>query len=572
LRSCPRCRSSYDDEIEICEADGELLVDFEDDPLIGQKIDRYEILALIGRGAMGSVYRARHNILEREVAIKVLSREYASNRVFVERFRREAKALSKLRHTNIISVYDFGVTGKGVPYLVMDYVEGTTLAAMLRQEAPFESWRTSRIARQIAAGLAEAHRAGLVHRDVKPENIFLVQEGGEEVVKILDFGIVAFEHSETSKLTITGRILGTPAYMAPEQARQQPVTAAADLYSLGVIMYEMICGRQPFEGAVGEVLVKHVMELPPPLPDYDGLSRLAMWLLEKQPENRPPNAAAVIAEIDSFVMDWSGVSNAEWLREHTPYALQLMAAAPRASSSSRGHSSPRLRSNPRNVRISQDMAASLVGDLTLDMPVSEAPTMPGNSPLDLTDCGLLEPIAVTHVPTEEEPSLEQRLEQMLGSSPDINIASFGGADAIRGTNTSFGGAGSSIGFGGHTPSGTFAPIGMLARDTEPMSTADLPKPPGTPPRAARHYPYLERPDTGSWSGKAGSLLDASRSRPDAMEARLMAPSFVTTVPSGSLPPSAPVSGWRKVGPWLALASLIISALALFAAYIIPLVG
>lgn len=300
MRACPHCRSTYVSEIEFCGIDGTQLLDCELDPLIGQTIDRYLITELLGAGAMAAVYRARHTVLGRDFAIKVLFGELAANRTVVARFRREAQALSLVRHTNIISVVDFGTTDRGLTFLIMDYVQGTTLSDVIAQEAPLSPSRAARITRQTASALAEVHRIGLIHRDVKPANLFLVRESGEEVVKLLDFGIVAVEESaESTKLTATGKIVGTPIYMAPEQGAPGPVTQAADLYALGVILYQMLAGHPPFEGTgLAEVLVKHAIEAPPPLVPCGGLERLALHLLEKNPARRPQSAELVIAEID----------------------------------------------------------------------------------------------------------------------------------------------------------------------------------------------------------------------------------------------------------------------------------
>lgn len=300
MRACPHCGSTYVTEVEFCGIDGARLVEAQADPLIGQVIDRYRIEELLGTGAMAAVYRARHTVLERDFAIKVLFGDLASNRSIVARFRREAQALAVVRHSNIISVVDFGTTEQGLTFLTMDYVRGRTLGDIVDREGPMPWERAARITRQIAAGLGEAHRLGLIHRDVKPANILLVQEGAEEVVKILDFGIVAIDDPvESTKLTGTGRIVGTPIYMAPEQSRPGPISSAADLYALGVILYQMLAGAPPFQGEhLAEVLIKHNTQPPPPLPPSGGLERIAYWLLAKDPLQRPLSAQALIAELD----------------------------------------------------------------------------------------------------------------------------------------------------------------------------------------------------------------------------------------------------------------------------------
>lgn len=310
MRVCPRCRSIYSVAVERCGIDGELIVERSDDPFVGSDIDRYHVLAPIGKGAMGCVYRARHNVLPTECAIKVLYGNFAVNQRLIERFRREAQAIGQMTHPNIVSVIDFGSTKEGLTFLVMELVEGMTLEKVITRQAPIEAARAAHIVRQIASGLSEAHRRGFVHRDVKPANIMLRDDEGFEVVKILDFGVVGMlQAAANSKLTAAGHIVGTPSYMAPEQARTSSVSPAADLYAVGCILYEMLTGSPPFEGmGVAEVLVKHMNERPRPLRDARGLEKLALWLLEKDPEKRPSSALRLIAEIDRLDL---GTANTE---------------------------------------------------------------------------------------------------------------------------------------------------------------------------------------------------------------------------------------------------------------------
>jgi eukaryotic-like serine/threonine-protein kinase len=307
VRACPRCLSSYIDVVEFCGIDGSQLVEVEKDPLLGRVVDRYEITDILGKGAMGCVYRARNIVLGRDFALKILFGDFAANKSLIARFQREADALSKLRHTNVVSVVDFLTTESGLNVLIMEYVPGVTLSKEIRDYAPFPPARAAMIARQIASGLAEAHRQGIVHRDVKPSNVLLVHEGADELVKLLDFGVVAVQDApDGNKLTAAGKILGTPNYMAPEQMSETPVTPSVDLYGLGVILYEMLAGRPPFEAkGVQEVLMMHLSKPPPSLAPADGLDALAMRLLEKQPADRPPSMLDVIAEIDRLIADWS---------------------------------------------------------------------------------------------------------------------------------------------------------------------------------------------------------------------------------------------------------------------------
>jgi serine/threonine protein kinase len=310
MRVCPRCRSIYSVAVERCGIDGELVVEQVQDPLVGTDIDRYHVIAPIGKGAMGCVYRARHNVLPTECAIKVLYGNFAVNQRLIERFRREAQAIGQMSHPNIVSVIDFGSTPEGLTFLVMELVGGMTLEKIISRDAPLEPARAAHVARQLASGLSEAHRRGFVHRDVKPANIMVRDDEGFEVVKILDFGVVGMlQAAAAAKLTAAGHIVGTPSYMAPEQARTSSVSPAADLYALGCILYEMLSGLPPFEGmGVAEVLLKHINEKPRPLGEARGLEKIAMWLLEKDPEKRPSSALRVIAEIDRLDL---GTANTE---------------------------------------------------------------------------------------------------------------------------------------------------------------------------------------------------------------------------------------------------------------------
>lgn len=302
MRVCPRCRSIYSMPVDRCGLDGTGLVEQEADPLIGGLLDRYRIVESLGRGAMGCVYRGAHTVLVNECAIKVLYGNFALNQRLVERFRREAQAIGQMSHPNIVNVIDFGRTNDGLTFLVMELINGRTLERAIETDGPFVPARAASIARQIAAGLGEAHRHGFVHRDMKPANVMLAKADGHETVKLLDFGVVGLIQAATmAKLTVAGHIVGTPNYMAPEQARSSSVSPAADLYALGVILYEMLSGRPPFEGyGVAEVLLKHLNDPPPPLSSetHEGLARLTTWLLAKRPDQRPPSAQRVIAEID----------------------------------------------------------------------------------------------------------------------------------------------------------------------------------------------------------------------------------------------------------------------------------
>ena len=303
MRVCPQCRSIYAEEIKFCGIDGAQLVIQDEDPLIGYSLGRYTIIERLGAGAMGVVYRATHSVLETEFAVKVLFGEHGANETVTKRFRREAQAISKIKHPNIVSIVDFGVQDGGLSYLVMELVEGNTLQDVIRAEGPIDLTRVKIIARHIAEGLAEAHHHGFVHRDLKPGNVMIARRRSGEIAKILDFGLVTITDSESSqtRLTKTGHTVGTPAYMAPEQTRSSKVSPSADLYSLGVMLYEMITGHLPFDGDTADVLLKKCMETAPPLPELGGIDQLAMRLIERDPLDRYQTADEAVQILDELL-------------------------------------------------------------------------------------------------------------------------------------------------------------------------------------------------------------------------------------------------------------------------------
>jgi serine/threonine protein kinase len=219
----------------------------------GTRLDHYVVRERLGGGGMASVYRGEHVTIGRPVAIKVLSRALTSKPSVVVRFLQEAKASSKVRHENVVEVTDFGETQDGRPYMVMEYLEGEPLSSTLRREGAL-SWERARpMLVQLLAALQAAHEHGVIHRDMKPENVFRISRmGSDDFLKVFDFGIAKVlmgdDGNPAKPLTIEGTILGTPAYMSPEQCLGDPVDARSDLYAVGVIAYEMVTGRAPFEG------------------------------------------------------------------------------------------------------------------------------------------------------------------------------------------------------------------------------------------------------------------------------------------------------------------------------------
>jgi eukaryotic-like serine/threonine-protein kinase len=254
---------------------------------------RYRLGRSLGHGGMATVHLARDETLGRDVAIKRLSEAFSGDEVFRERFMREARTAAGLSHPNIVGVFDVGEEG-GIPYIVMECVEGRTLTELLAENGPLDPDRTVDLILQACAGLEHAHAAGLVHRDIKPQNL-LVRD--DDTLKIVDFGIA--RPVDGTQLTLAGTILGTAAYLAPEQALGERVTAAADLYSLGAVTYELLSGRPPYVfESLDELPVKQREAPPPPI---DGVSEELQYAVRQclapDPANRPASAAALAHEL-----------------------------------------------------------------------------------------------------------------------------------------------------------------------------------------------------------------------------------------------------------------------------------
>jgi serine/threonine-protein kinase len=280
----------------------------EPDPLIGRTVadGRYEVLARLGTGGMGTVYRVRQHPLERMAVLKLIHREMASDATAVGRFEREMRVTAAIEHPHTVRVYDFGQID-GQPFLAMEYLAGRSLRQTLDRGGALPAERVASIGVQVAKALGAAHRVGVVHRDLKPDNIMLVDGYGErDFVKVLDFGIArSLDQGGAGFRTKVGAIIGTPAYMSPEQASNVPLDARSDLYSLGVVLYEALSGSPPFAGeSITALLYAHASVAPPPLPPRvprpPGLEAAIFRLLSKDPAMRPGSADETIELLAPF--------------------------------------------------------------------------------------------------------------------------------------------------------------------------------------------------------------------------------------------------------------------------------
>jgi serine/threonine protein kinase len=317
-RTCPTCHARFSNEAQYCPVDGTETKDATgemtpSDPFLGQRIDgRYLIEKVIGSGGMGVVYEAIHESLKKRMAIKVLRPELSRTTTVVERFMREAQTASSIGHANIAAVTDFGYLPGGAPYFVMEFLEGRSLAERL-DLGPLSIDETLEFSDQIAAALTAAHDHEIVHRDLKPDNVFLAgREGERPIVKLLDFGI-AKAGGELSRITQTGTLFGTPHYMSPEQAAGQTVDRRTDVYSFGVMIYEMLTGDVPFDADTFlGVLAKHMFESPEPIAANDArlgpLEAPLLRALAKRPDERTPDAKTLAAELREAA---KGISSAD---------------------------------------------------------------------------------------------------------------------------------------------------------------------------------------------------------------------------------------------------------------------
>ena len=319
MRICPLCRSRFPTGERFCPNDSNVLVEDEDLARIDSTVGNYHLLRVLGRGGMGTVYEGEHVYIGKKVAVKVLHPKFSKYEDAVKRFLREARAASSINHPNIVDVTDFGPMDDGGVFFVMEHLEGASLEDIIDQNGALPLHRALNVANQLSLALAAAHDKGIIHRDLKPENIMLIPKPGRrdlikktakpgapqyviekedkyDFVKILDFGIAkVLKRDETSpSQTLAGAVFGTPEYMSPEAARGKEVDLRADVYSVGVILYDMMTGRPPFEAdAAAEVLAMHInqnpprpLEVSPNLEITEAAENLVMRAMEKDPDKR----------------------------------------------------------------------------------------------------------------------------------------------------------------------------------------------------------------------------------------------------------------------------------------------
>jgi serine/threonine-protein kinase len=272
---------------------------------VGEVLGSYQLERLLGEGSMGQVFQARHVRLGRQVALKVLRPAFAHDSGFVRRFFQEAHAVNRINHEHIVEIFDFVEDAQhGYVYCVMELLRGQNLSSLVKEEQ-LSVLRIRRILVQVCAALGAAHQLGVVHRDIKPDNLFITHKGGQaDFVKVLDFGVAKLLTAENTSGTLDGTIIGTPTYMSPEQAAGLPVNHLADIYAVGAVLYEMLSGQPPHQAAnFGQLMVKIITEVPSALPSHtpsgepvpQALAQLALRCLAKEPADRPQSLAEVIS-------------------------------------------------------------------------------------------------------------------------------------------------------------------------------------------------------------------------------------------------------------------------------------
>lgn len=318
MKLCPECYSEFEDNLTQCPEDKTALAMLDSDPLVGTRLaDRYTILSIIGRGGMGVVYKARHEMMDRTVAIKMLHAHLVTDTEAMKRFHREAKVVSRVQHPHSITLYDFGVSASGQPYIVMDFVQGISLKSLIKEQGALPLDRVRYIFTQVVDALKCAHAQGVIHRDLKPENIMLTTHGdNKDWVQVVDFGISKLvstagdKDQKISRITRIGDVCGSPPYMSPEQCISAlNIDSRTDIYSLAVVVYEALTGRLPFlaKSAI-EMIDCHLYGQPtslkvanPELSLCDNLNNLFNKAFQKEPQRRHQTAEEFGLELSEAI-------------------------------------------------------------------------------------------------------------------------------------------------------------------------------------------------------------------------------------------------------------------------------
>jgi serine/threonine protein kinase len=307
MKACPKCGAEYPDTTTLCPSDG-IALEKTDDSLLGQTLaGKYRIDERLSEGGMGTVYKGTHVLMDKTVAVKVLRPSLAADEKIVARFSREARAASKISHPHALSVTDFGEDENGIVFLVMEYIDGQTLKDIIREQGPMPLARVVEIIKQVGGALDAAHAQGVVHRDLKSDNIMLLNTMNADYAQVLDFGIAKIKEREGEYdpcLTAPDLVIGTPQYMSPEQCSQAPdIDARSDIYSLGVIIYEMLVGHVPFTGgSPTEIMLKQMQQPAPSILDErkdvpPAVAQVVARALEKLPHDRYDSAGELIDDL-----------------------------------------------------------------------------------------------------------------------------------------------------------------------------------------------------------------------------------------------------------------------------------
>ena len=334
-KACPSCQARYPADFKVCPRDASRLIDAPgdgSDPLLGMTLgDAYQIVRMVGEGGMGRVYEARHTRLtNKRYAVKMLHPEYARQPDVVARFQREAEAASGIAHPNVVDVYDVHHTEDGRPYLVGEFLEGEELGGFLERAGKIPAGLAVHIARQICQALGAAHARGVVHRDMKPENVFLTGPLGHPTVKVIDFGISKVGDAGGTALTRTGMIMGTPSYMAPEQARGEKVDHRADVYAVGGILYRALTGKKPFDSDDPSYTLTRVLTEEPERPRAvdPSIPQALELVIQRAMAKDPKHRQATMADLDADLLPFDTEVGAEPISAGSVRTLKVAGGGP----------------------------------------------------------------------------------------------------------------------------------------------------------------------------------------------------------------------------------------------------